>query len=549
MSVDEKIGQLFVVPVYGESADTTDPRMTAENRKLYGVDTPAEVVQKYHVGGVIYFAWAGNLSSPVQIARLSNGLQRAAVEQRLAIPLQVSIDQEEGVVTRIGYPATVFPGNMALGATRSESYARRSAAVVGQELRAMGINTDYAPLVDVNTNPYNLADGARSYGSDPALVSSMGAAAVQGFQQDARIAATAKHFPGLGDTTVNTDFGSAVTNETLEQIRARDLPPFRAAIDGGVMSIMAAHIVAPALDSSRTPASLSRPIITGLLRGELGYDGVVVTDALSAEALSDVPAQERSVRALAAGSDQLLMPPDLARSEAAVKSAVRSGRISQQQLNTAVFRILRLKLRLGLFSDPYTSLEAARTVGSSAHRALAQETADRSITLLANERGLLPLQQVKGRKVLVTGWGDTTTSALARLLTDYGAAADRILTGSSPSQQAIDRAVRAASSSDLVLAVVSDAWNDRGQQSLVRRLIDTGRPVIVLAVGTPYDAAYFPKPAAFVASYSYQRVSLQAAVSAMFGEIAPTGRLPVAVPRAGNPESVLYPYGYGLHYR
>src|SRR3954451_11205728 len=311
MSLPTKIGQMFVSYVYGASATTANAADVAANHTAFGadVDNGAAAVTKYHLGGVIYFSWSNNLSNPAQIADLSHGLQQAAMANG-GIPLQISTDQEGGVVNRIGAPLAVSPGNMAIGATFNPVDDYQAAKVSGTELRALGINVVDAPVVDVNTNPRNAADGARSFGDRTGPVSVFGAAAVDGYRA-AGIGAQAKHFPGLGDTTVNTDNGVAVTDETRAQIMATHVPPFRAAIAAGVPSIMAAHIVAPALDASGRPASLSRPIVTGLLRGTLHYDGVVITDALDAAALADIPADRIVLDAVDAGIDQLLMPTNV----------------------------------------------------------------------------------------------------------------------------------------------------------------------------------------------------------------------------------------------
>src|SRR5689334_24460045 len=194
MTLEEKVGQLFIQNVYGKDATTPDSR----NLPLYGVASPAEVVQKYHLGGVIYFAWTDSVQNPPQIAGLSNGLQKAALSQssKVDVPLQIATDQEQGVVTRIGPPATQFPGSMALGAGRSADDARTAAAITGQELRAMGVNTDFAPDADVNVNPLNPVIGTRSFSSRPDLAAQMVGAQVDGYEKDGNVSATAKHFPG-----------------------------------------------------------------------------------------------------------------------------------------------------------------------------------------------------------------------------------------------------------------------------------------------------------------------------------------------------------------
>jgi beta-N-acetylhexosaminidase len=546
LTLPEKIGQMFVSYVYGDSATTEAPTYVAANHGLYGtdVDNGADLLAKYHLGGIIYFTWSGNLANPQQIASLSNGLQQASMSAG-GVPVQISTDQEGGIVNRIGAPASVSPGNMAIGATFNPGNAYRAAAVTGSELRAMGINVDDAPVVDVNTNPRNAADGPRSFGDRTLVVSAFAGAAVTGYQQ-AGVAAQAKHFPGLGDTTVNTDNGIAVTNETRQQIMDTDVPPFRAAIAAGVKSVMAAHIVAPALDPSGLPASLSRPIITGLLRDTLKYDGVVVTDALDAAALADIPQNQVIVDAINAGNDELLMPPNLPAAVQAVNDAVNAGTISRSRIDQSVHRILRMKAELGLFDNPYTTpSQVSSTVGTPAHLQTMADLAERSITLLRNDNGVLPIASTPGKHVLVTGWGVSTTASLAAALAARGLTTQRLWTGS-PSQQTIAQAVAAAQSNDLTIVTTYNAWGDTTQQNLVNALLATGRPVVVAAVGGPYDIAYFPSAPTYLAAYDYQPVSVTALVDTLLGA-DPTGHLPVTVPSAAG-DQVLFRYGSGIGY-
>jgi beta-N-acetylhexosaminidase len=529
MSLPAKVGQMIVSYVYGTSATTSDPANTA----MYGVDTGAAAVAKYHLGGIIYFTWSNTLTDPATIAGLSNGLQSAAMGAG-GIPLTISTDQEGGIVNRIGAPLAVSPGNMAIGATFNPLNAVQAAKVSGTELRALGINVVDAPVVDVNTNPRNAADGPRSFGDRTGPVSVFGAAAVAGYRA-AGIGAQAKHFPGLGDTTVNTDNGVAVTNETRAQIMATHVPPFRAAIAAGVPSIMAAHIVAPALDESGAPASLSEPIVTGLLRHTLHYDGVVITDALDAAALASIPPDQIVLQAVRAGIDQLLMPTDVPGAIQTLLNAVADGTISEARIDQSVRRILTMKSRLGLLRSPY--VPATPVVGTDAHLATMAGIAARSITVLRDRH--LPLQT--GQKVLVTGWGASTTTNLTAALTTRGLTATRFYTGS-PSAAVIAQAVAASAAADVTVVTTSNVYADPAQVSLVNALLASGKPVIVAAVNGPYDIAYFPSAPSYVLSYDYQPVSVSALADVLAGKARATGRLPVTI-RSADGSSVLFPYG------
>jgi beta-N-acetylhexosaminidase len=357
MTVEEKVGQLFMPVLYGSRADTPHQ----ENVARFGVRTPAEAIRRYHLGGVILFPWAGNVSSVSQVVALTNGLQRAAGD----IPLLIGVDQENGRVSRLDPLVTKLPEAKVIGATGNTRWAREAARVTGTELRALGINLDFAPVADVNVNPRNPVIGPRAYGSDPKKVARMVGAAIDGFHA-AGVAATAKHFPGHGDTTVDSHTGLPVIHHTKAQWEKLDAPPFRTAIAHGVDAIMSAHVVMPKLDRSGDPATLSKPILTGLLRKRLGFTGVVITDSLQmAGARQRYGDGEVAVRAILAGADILLMPPDFPRAYNAVLEAVRSGRISAKRLDESVARVLALKERRGLFTAKPADPDAAKRIVKS----------------------------------------------------------------------------------------------------------------------------------------------------------------------------------------
>jgi beta-N-acetylhexosaminidase len=545
MSLEEKVGQLFVTYAYGESADTTNAADVAANAAAYGVDTPAEVVQKYHLGGVIYFNWTDSANNPTQIAHLSNGIQRAAVQSGAHVPLLISTDQEGGIVVRVNAPATQFPGNMAIGATRSAQDAYTAAHITGEELRAIGVNEDFAPVSDVNVEPKNPVIGVRSFGSDPALVSQLAGSEVDGYQ-DANVAATAKHFPGHGDTKDDSHTGLPVIHHTLAQWKAIDLPPFQADIRHGIDAIMTAHIVVPALDPSGDPATLSKPIMTGILRNQLHYDGVVITDSLGMQGVRDKYGDNRvPVLALQAGVDMLLMPPNMDLAYNSVLNAVRDGELSQQRIDQSLYRILRLKYERGVFAHPFVDESRVDDiVGTPAHLAAAQQITDRSVTLVKNDTGSLPV--AAGTHTLVTGWGVSTTSTLAADLTAHGVPADSFWTGS-PDASAIQEAVAKAEQHELTVVLTNKAWADQTQVDLVNALLATGKPVVVVAVRDPYDIAYFPDAPAYLATYSYTGVGLESLARVLSGAVNPSGKLPVSIPTPDESRT-LYPFGYGLSY-
>ncbi|MET7856797.1 glycoside hydrolase family 3 protein [Streptomyces sp. NPDC005318] len=557
MSLEEKVGQLFVMRVYGHSATEPDQADIDANLAEIGVRTAAELIAKYHVGGIIYFAWAHNTRDPHQIADLSNGIQHAGLAGPTPLPLLISTDQEHGIVCRVGEPATLMPGAMALGAGGSRSDARRAGQIAGAELAAIGINQNYAPDADVNVNPANPVIGVRSFGADPQAVAAMVASQVKGYQSSG-IASTAKHFPGHGDTNTDSHTGLPYIHHTREQWAELDSPPFRAAIAAGIDSIMTAHIVVPALDPAEDPATLSRPILTGILREELGYDGVVITDSLGMEGVRTKYGDERvPALALQAGVDQLLNPPDLDVSWNGLLDAVKSGEISEARLEESILRILRLKTKLGLFDDPFVTHRGVdRVVGTRSHLAAADRIAENTTTLLTNDRAVLPLSRRSHKNLLVVGADPASpsgttgppTTTLATAFGELGHTATALSTGTAPTQAKIAEAVAAAQGKDAVVVGTYNVSATNSQRTLVGALVATGVPVITVAIRNPYDIAQLPAHAASLATYSWTDVELRAAARVIAGHAEPGGRLPVPVQRADDATQVLYPIGYGLTY-
>ncbi|MEQ8144794.1 glycoside hydrolase family 3 protein [Streptomyces sp. OP7] len=558
MSIEAKVGQLFVPYFYGASAASPSPADQERNLRELGVRTVAELIAKYHIGGVIYFSgWTNNIHDPRQVAELSNGVQRASLALPTPIPSLISIDQEHGANVRVGSGATQLPGAMALGAGHSPSDARTAARVSGTELAALGIHQNFAPVADVNVNPANPVINIRSFGADAREVGRMVAAQVTGYQR-AGVVACAKHFPGHGDTGQDSHTELPVITHTREEWDRIDAPPFRAAVAAGVDSIMTAHLQVPALDPSNDPATLSPTILKGVLRGELGFDGVIVTDALNMAGVRTKYGDDRvPVLALKAGADQLLFPPDIDVAYHGVLSAVRDGEITEKRLDESVLRILRLKDKVGLLSgSPLTSpREVDRVVGSRQHRLAADRIAERTTTLLVNEDRTLPLRRGQ-RRLLVVGASPafptddsrSTVPELAKEFDALGYGTAHLVTGRSPDAAAIDAAVAAARGRDAVVVTTDNVDAAGAQRTLVSRLLATGVPVVHLAVRNPYDIAHLDGVPASLASYCWTEVELRAAARVIAGRVAPRGTLPVPVQRADDPAEVLFPSGYGLSY-
>ncbi|GGB59199.1 beta-N-acetylhexosaminidase [Lentibacillus populi] len=541
MTIEEKVGQLFIVHVYGKTP--TDPDYEDINlRNNRGGENFKEVIENYHVGGVIYFNWTDNIGTPLdaaQVNNLSNGLQDIAMVQDNPIPLFVSTDQEGGIVQRVTSPGTVFSGNMALGATQSEEYAAQTASILGTELSSLGINMNFAPVLDVNMNPENPVIGVRSFGEDPDLVSRLGIAQITAYQ-DENVIASAKHFPGHGDTAVDSHTGLPIIDHDLETLHEIDLKPFKAAIDAGIDSIMTAHIVVPALDDSGLPATLSKPILTDLLREEMGYDGLIITDSLGMSGANVYPPDQVPVEAFKAGADILLNPPNVEVAYNGVLEAVQSGEISEARLDESVYRILSAKMEKGLFENPYTSLDAIENIGTDEHLQTADEIAEKSITLVKNEDAILPLQPQSG-DILITGPSAAQPNLLSDLLNEKGIMTSSFATGTSPTQEQIDEAVEKAQAADKIIVTTYTANTNENQQQMVERIQAAGKPVIVAAMRNPYDLMVFPEVDAYINTYSYLGVSVHALAKAIVGDINPFGKLPVTIPG-------LYENGHGLEY-
>ncbi|MGH9060786.1 MAG: glycoside hydrolase family 3 protein, partial [Acidimicrobiales bacterium] len=391
-------------------------------------------------------------------------------------------------------------------AGRSTDSANQAAAIIGHELRAVGINQDFAPDSDVNSNPANPVIGVRSFAGQPGLASQFVSAEVKGYQDSglppATVSSTAKHFPGHGDAATDSHTGLPRIDRTEAQWRAIDVPPFKAAIAAGIDSIMSAHIQFPSLDPSGEPATLSKPIITGKLRNELGYNGVVITDSLEMQGVRELHSDaEIPVLALKAGIDQLLMPVHLDVAINAVLAAVKSGDLPMRRIDQSVLRVLKLKLKRGILYAPFTNpAQVPQKVGTAAHLATAQGIADRSVTAIANDAGLLPLKQ-KPATALVTGWGVTSTQTLAGKLTAHGTQASVLQTGQTPSDVLITQAATAAKSTDLVVVLTNNLGGFPLQNKLLRALMDTGKPVVAVAAQIPYDAGYANPVPTWLATY------------------------------------------------
>lgn len=524
MTVAEKVGQMIMVGFPG-----TSPPPAA-----------LDLVAEQAIGGVIYFS--RNVENPRQTARLSADLQEAAGTTRLGVPLAIAIDQEGGIVVRMpsdrGYAH--FPGNMALGAAADAGLARRAAAAMACEMRAVGVNLNLAPVLDVNNNAANPVIGVRSYGAGPELVAALGAAAVAGYQ-DGGVAACGKHFPGHGDTAVDSHLDLPVVPHGRTRLGQVELVPFQAAIAAGIDAIMTAHIFLPEIEpEAGLPATLSPRVMTGLLRRELGFDGVLCTDCLEMKGVTrSFTPEEIALRAVDAGVDALLVSHTYAVQRAMLETllaAVRSGRISAERVAASAYRILRMKQQraMGLAPAPDT---APDLVGTAEHRELALQVARRAVTLGWDD-GALPLRAggkvavVLPQAVMITmvedsgavlapfvkllerelGTVEVVTCPLDMQGFDAGALAQRLGPGGTV----------------LFGAVMAGRYG--AQAEAAAALQAAGCRVVVLGRRMPYDLAHFRSvAAAAVAVYDDSPAMFQAGVEVLLGRLGAGGRSPVPI--------------------
>ncbi|MGE5577781.1 MAG: beta-N-acetylhexosaminidase [Syntrophothermus sp.] len=536
MSMEEKIGQLVMVGLDGPEVTPSDE----------------EFIARYGIGNMVFFG--RNIVDPAQAQSLTHRLQEIASRRRHPVGFLLSIDQEGGAVARLTSGETVLPGNMALGATGSEEHARQAAEVTAAEIAALGFNMNLAPVLDINNNPDNPGIGVRSFGEDVSLVTRLGVATIRAYQ-GAGVVATAKHFPGKGDVTVDSHLDLPTVAHARERLDRVELAPFVAAIRAGVGAIMTAHVFFPAVEPvPGLPATLSPSVLTGLLREELGFTGVLLTDDLFMGAIAKkYAAGEAAVRALEAGADMALLCHGQAAQAAAIEAirdAVRTGRISEERVDVSVDRILTLKARYGLRDpDRYLARRSLEPVGSEEHRRVALEIARESVTLLANGQGLIPLAPEECRRLLVVSpdirgltqveEGQLLESPLAAAVRRFVPEARDFAFAQSPDAAQTAQAVNLALSSDAVVAGCYNAHLYREQGVLVRALLDTGVPVVVVAMRNPYDIELFPSAKTYIAAYGFRECTMQAVAELIFGAIKPRGRLPVTIPG-------IYPYGSGL---
>lgn len=555
LSPEEKVGQLFMVWVRAEFLNVNAPEYLQLRDSL----------REYHLGGfTMTVRWDPPFlyrNQPYEAAELLNRLQ-----QDSDLPLLIAADFERGVTMRL-HGATDFPHAMAFGAAGNLEYAEAFGRITAQEARAIGVHWNFFPDADVNSNPANPIVNTRSFGEDPQQVGDLVAAYIRGARANGMMT-TVKHFPGHGDTATDSHLGVAQVTGDLTRLKSVELPPFQKAIQAGVDSVMVAHVSVPALDPDPNRVATTSPaIVSGLLKNQLGFQGIVVTDALDMAGLTRLYAAHigrAAVDAFKAGNDVLLIPADLAASYHAMLEAVRSGEIPSAQLDATVLKILKAKAALNLHKTRLVNIEAlSGLVGKPENVALGQKIADDSITLVRDNRKLLPLkssgtaaqglpyqnvEEVRDNVVAIIFSDDMRTEAgrtLERQIRGRVPDADVIYVDPRVATDETDNVLKAVDNARSVIAAVyevpvagkvmkgltnSVSLSDASGALLQKILDHAAAKTAVLAMGNPYLAQDFPAVQSYVCAFSNEAVSEVSAVKALFGEIAIRGHLPVSIP-------------------
>ena len=534
LSLEEKVSQLVFVWTEGSY-------MAGDSegwRKLVRLTTERKL------GGFIF-----SIGDVYEYAIHINKLQAMA-----DVPLLIAADFEFGAGMRIRR-STTFPRAMAVGATRNPAYAYEMGRITAREARAVGVHQNYAPVVDVNNNPMNPVINTRAFGDDPALVTTMATEFIRGTQEEGVIA-TVKHFPGHGDTDIDTHLELPVISLSRERFEAVELPPFQETIDKGVLSVMVGHISVPAYDSaSGIPATVSPAVSTELLKKTMKFEGLVVTDAMRMQGVSTkYHPGESSVLAVKAGADLILMPPDADIAIDALVAAVRRGEIAEKRIDESVRKLLRMKQWVGIDRQRFVDVDhVAEAVGTSAQQLLSKEIARKSITVLGNKSGLLPLRPVKDRKVLDLVFSDEVDAGAGlpfhwNMVQRLGRVPSVHLDPRSDSLEYIS-ALDSALQADVIVAQLH-YYTRSGEMTgfipgQVSGLLDTlaalGKPVIAISFGNPYLVMDFAGVDTYVCAYSGTSLVIDAAAEVVFGEEPATGKLPVTIPD-------VYPFGSGVEY-
>jgi beta-N-acetylhexosaminidase len=532
MSLRDRVAQLIVGTCYGDAPATKSPEYQKYRHWVHDLRIGGFIVANRIDHGAIRNA------EPHAMALFLNQMQKMA-----KTPLVIAADLERGASMRVSGGAQ-FPYNMAYGASRDLDATRYEGLATAREARAIGIHWIFAPVADVNNNPENPVINIRSYGESADDVAQHVAAYIDGAHSDAknRVLVTAKHFPGHGDTDTDSHMALAKVTASKERLESLEFAPFRAAIAHGVDSIMTAHLSVPALEPDEIPATVSSKVLAGVLREEMKFQNIIVTDAMDMQGLAQMFNQgEAAVRAIEAGADVLLMPLNPETVIRAVVSAVENGRLKRARIDESAMRVLEAKVRVGIMKKKFVDLDEISDVFDSQDDATqAQQASDRAVTLVRNEHDVLPLA-ASAQSCLVVVVERRTSAAGTRMIDSYRKFAPK--SQISVVDASMNEAAMAAIAGDtskcsaIVVAAFATVAANRGTVGLngeltpfIAKLEEGPVPVAIVAMGNPYLLSAFPKTAAYLATFSSTPPSEVSAVKALFGEIPITGKMPVTIP-------------------
>jgi beta-N-acetylhexosaminidase len=570
MTLEEKIGQMLMPEIKMHNGKKT----TSMNTEL------AHMIENFKIGGVILFE--KNIESIEQLATLNHDIQKLT-----DIPMFISIDQEGGKVSRIP-GGTNMPGNMALGAVASRDDTYKTAQIMARELKALRFNLNFAPVLDVNINPQNPVINVRSFGADPKLVSSLGIEYMKGLQSE-NIIATAKHFPGHGDTNKDSHYDLPLLNHNRKRLDEVELKPFKEAIENGLDMIMTAHVTFPEIDNTTAisqkdgqeitiPATLSKKVLTDLLRNEMNFQGVIITDAFSMEAISEHFGEEEAViMAINAGADIILMPIDLEKTFNSILNAVKNGEISMKQINDSVERILVLKEKYNLLPGDSFNIEnnlestlentlkntldnkivhALNIVGNASHKEFEKNISEKAVTLIANRKKTLPykISGYEDKKIAVYIPNVVQMNLVEQEISklDLSSSLELKLINYASKQTFDSKDKDILEWADLTILLTLDLTDENKYLAFLKELIEKNKEfnkdTVVMATGNPYDIMYFSNIDTYLAVYNgIEGPNIPAGIRTIFGESNPRGVLPVSIPNMQGPQD-LFPIGFGLTY-
>lgn len=496
---------------------------------LEGMELTPEMerfLAEYKIGNIILFRH--NVENNAQLRRLCAGIQEC-VRKNTGHGALIAIDQEGGPVTRLGSDGVNIPGAMAVAAAGGPELAYRAGQMTGRQLRALGVNFDFAPDMDVNCNPDNPVIGVRSYGDTPGQVSAYGLEMIRGLQEN-RVLACAKHFPGYGDVDLDPHLNLPRVVKPVEQMEGMEFLPFARAVEGGVASVMTAHVIFPALEPEEIPATMSRRIITGLLRERMGYEGLVVTDCMEMAAIASGYGTVRgAVRALQAGADIVLVSHTARTAMEAVRAAeeaVRDGRIPMEELRRSTERILRLKgeYHVGEAAPEYDNAGDMEEAGRMLQGSIAgYRLPDGKVPDLGPNPLFASVQSY--RSSLVNNEEGRRLSFAGRMAEDYGG--EGRLFSREPSETEIEELLAAAGRHSALVVGTYNGHLRKGQRELLGRLGQVKVPVLAVALGLPYDLQDAPESVPGLAAWEYSERSMEAVLAVLRGEARPAGRIPV----------------------